>query len=73
MERISIQDLALSVLPSKRGMKKKDAERFATTLFEVVKEGLASDRVVKIKGLGTGINFGKVNVKCCLRFFFYCP
>ena len=53
MERISIQDLALSVLPSKRGMKKKDAERFATTLFEVVKEGLASDRVVKIKGLGT--------------------
>ena len=53
MERISIQDLALSVLPSKHGMKKKDAERFATTLFEVVKEGLASDRVVKIKGLGT--------------------
>jgi len=53
MERVSIQDLASSVFPSKRGMKKKDAERFATTFFDVVKDGLASDRVVKIKGLGT--------------------
>ena len=53
MERISIQDLASSVLPAKRGLKKKDAERFATTLFDVVKDGLAVDHVVKIKGLGT--------------------
>ena len=52
MERISIQEIA-NVLVAKSGLKKKDAERFGTTLFEVVKDGLASDRLVKIKGLGT--------------------
>ena len=52
MERISIQEIA-AVLVNKSGLKKKDAERFATTMFEVVKDGLASDRLVKIKGLGT--------------------
>lgn len=52
MERISIQEIA-AVLCEKNGLKKKDAERFATTLFDVVKEGLSVDRIVKIKGLGT--------------------
>jgi len=52
MERISIQDVA-AVLVEKNGLRKKDAERFAVTLFEVVKDGLAADRHVKIKGLGT--------------------
>ena len=52
MDRISIQDIA-SVLTVKSGLKKKDAERFATTIFEVVKDGLESDRLVKIKGFGT--------------------
>lgn len=52
MERISIQDVA-AVLVEKYGLRKKDAERFAVTLFEVVKDGLAVDRHVKIKGLGT--------------------
>lgn len=52
MERISIQDVA-AVLVEKYGLRKKDAERFAVTLFEVVKDGLAADRHVKIKGLGT--------------------
>jgi len=37
----------------KSGLKKKDAERFAITVFEVVKDGLATDRIVKIKGFGT--------------------
>ena len=52
MDRISIQEIA-AILISKSGLKKKDAERFATTIFEVVKDGLESERLVKIKGLGT--------------------
>ena len=52
MERISIQEIA-NILTLKSGLKKKDAERFATTLFDVVKDGLESERLVKIKGLGT--------------------
>ena len=52
MERISIQEIA-SILTAKSGLKKKDAERFATTIFEVVKDGLEAERLVKIKGLGT--------------------
>lgn len=52
MERISIQELA-AVLVTKSGLKKKEAERFATVMFDVVKEGLSADRQVKIKGLGT--------------------
>ena len=52
MDRISIQELS-AILTVKGGLKKKDAERFATTLFEVVKDGLVSDRLVKVKGLGT--------------------
>ena len=51
-DRISIQELS-AVLTVKSGLKKKDADRFATTLFEVVKDGLMSDRLVKVKGLGT--------------------
>ena len=52
MERIPIQDLA-AILVTKSGLKKKDAERFAMLIFEVVKDGLATDRLVKVKGLGT--------------------
>ena len=52
MDRISIQEIA-AILTLKSGLKKKDAERFATTIFEVVKDGLESERLVKIKGLGT--------------------
>ena len=52
MERVSILEIA-AVLTAKSGLKKKDAERFANAIFEVVKDGLATDRLVKIKGLGT--------------------
>ena len=52
MERLSLQDIA-TVLIEKNGLKKKDADLFVTTMFELVKEGLAADRLVKIKGLGT--------------------
>ena len=39
MERVSIQDIA-AVLIVKFGLKKKEADTFAITLFEVVKDGL---------------------------------
>ena len=52
MERVSIQDIA-AVLIVKFGLKKKEADIFAITLFEVVKDGLETDRLVKIKGFGT--------------------
>jgi len=52
MERISIQELS-AILVTKNGLKKKEAERFATVIFDVIKDGLAADRLVKIKGLGT--------------------
>ena len=52
MERISIQELA-AVLTVKNGLKKKEAERFVATIFETVKDVLKTDRMVKIKGLGT--------------------
>ena len=59
MERISIQDLS-AILVDKCGLKKKEAERFASVAFEVVKDGLKEDRQVKIKGLGT---FKFVNIE----------
>mgnify|MGYP002623804586 CR=1 FL=1 len=50
--KISIQDLS-AILTKKRGLKRRDAEAFVQTMFEVVKDGLVSDRLVKVKGLGT--------------------
>ena len=52
MERISIQELAV-VLTVKNGLRKKEAEQFVTMIFDVVKDNLMSERLVKIKGLGT--------------------
>lgn len=52
MERVSIQEIA-AILVEKNGLKKKEAEQFVLTLFQLVKEGLATDRLVKVKGLGT--------------------
>lgn len=59
MERISIQELS-AILVTKSGLKKKDAERFSTTIFEVIKDGLKNDRLVKIKGFGT---FKVINIE----------
>ena len=52
MEKISIQEIA-TVLIEKNGLKRKEAEQFVLTMFDLIKESLATDRVVKIKGLGT--------------------
>lgn len=52
MEKVSLQEIA-AVLVEKHNLRKKEAETFVTTMFDLVKEGLAADRLVKIKGLGT--------------------
>ncbi len=52
MERLSIQDVA-AVLVKKNGLKKREAEQFVTAMFDIVKEGLLADKIVKVRGLGT--------------------
>ena len=50
--KITILEIA-SVLTRKHGLEQSEAERFATAMFDVVKDALASDSQVKVKGLGT--------------------
>lgn len=52
MEKISIQEIA-TILIEKNGLKRKEADLFVTTMFELIKETLPVERIVKIKGLGT--------------------
>lgn len=56
--KLSIQDLA-SVLAEKSGMDMKTASAFIKTVFEIVEEYIAIDKIVKIKGFGT---FKLINV-----------
>lgn len=51
MSRIGNKELSTS-LSDKHGLSKVDAERFVTSVFEVINEGLETDRLVKVKGLG---------------------
>lgn len=52
MARFSIPVIA-SAISNRHGLSKNDAEKFVTTLFELINEGLHKERIVKIKGLGT--------------------
>lgn len=52
MAKISIQDIAKSIV-SRHGLSQQEAERFVTTLFDVINEGLHREKIVKVKGLGT--------------------
>jgi nucleoid DNA-binding protein len=52
MDKVTLQDL-VTVLREKNGLKKRDAQQFVTALFDVIKEGLYADKLVKVKGLGT--------------------
>ncbi len=54
-----MQDLA-TVLSQKRGLTKAQAEDFVSSMFDVVNYGLDTERLVKVKGLGT---FKVTNVK----------
>lgn len=52
MGKVTIQNIA-SVLVERNGLKTRDAERFATAMFSVIREGLERDGLVKVRGLGT--------------------
>ena len=51
-KKVSIQDLA-DGLVSRRGLPKKDADVFVRSVFEIIGEYLQTDKIVKVKGLGT--------------------
>ena len=52
MGRLTINDLA-GVLVQKNGLSPKEATSFVTAVFDVVKEELTADQIVKVRGLGT--------------------
>ena len=47
-----IQDLAAGLV-LRRGLPKKDADVFVRSVFEIIGEYLQTDKIVKVKGLGT--------------------
>lgn len=51
-DKIAIQDI-IDLLAEKHGMTKKDAETFVKGMFELIEEALATEKYVKVKGLGT--------------------
>ncbi len=51
-EKLTLQDLA-TLLAERHEMEQADAVAFVQTMFTLIKEGLTTDRYVKIKGLGT--------------------
>lgn len=51
-ERLTIQDLT-DLLAAKHSMAKKDAEAFVKEFFLLIEQALESEKIVKIKGLGT--------------------
>ena len=52
MSKISLSDLAQR-LAEKSGISLQDAELFIRKMFDVANEGLQSDKLVKMKWLGT--------------------
>lgn len=52
MSKIGNKELA-RVLMEKHGLDKEAAERFVEQMFDVLGEGLQTDKMVKVKGLGT--------------------
>lgn len=51
-EKITLQDI-IELLAEKHQMTKKDAEIFVRGMFELIEEALATEKYVKVKGLGT--------------------
>lgn len=51
-EKLYIQDIVDS-LAEKQNIQKTEAEAFVKTAFEIIKDALVTDKIVKIKGLGT--------------------
>ena len=51
MGKISNNELAAVLIDRKR-LSKKNASRFVNELFNVIRQGLMNERLVKVKGLG---------------------
>lgn len=51
-EKLSIQDIT-NLLAEKHGISKEVAENFVKEFFSLIEQALETDRIVKIKGLGT--------------------
>lgn len=51
-EELTLQDL-IDLLVKRHDMERADADAFVKFFFSLIEEGLAADRYVKIKGLGT--------------------
>ena len=52
MGKISIQELA-NVLIERKKMNRRDASLFVSAMFDIIQQHLESDKLVKVKGLGT--------------------
>ena len=52
MGKISIQELA-NVLIERKKMNRRDASLFVSAMFDIVQQHLETDKLVKVKGLGT--------------------
>ena len=52
MGKVSIQEIA-SKLIAQNGLSKKEATLFVNMMFDVIREALERDKMVKVKGLGT--------------------
>lgn len=51
-EKKTIQNI-IEILSEKQGMDKKDAELFVKGMFDLIEKALATEKYVKVKGLGT--------------------
>lgn len=51
-EKVTIQDI-IDLLCEKHGTDRKDAELFVKGMFDLIEEALATEKYVKVKGLGT--------------------
>ena len=52
MAKITIQDIAKTLI-ERNGLSKKDASTFVNAMFDIIKQALERDRIVKVKGFGT--------------------
>ncbi len=52
MGKLTLQDLA-AVLVEKNALDKEEARKFVAAIFDVIRDGVEKDKLVKVKGLGT--------------------
>ena len=52
MGKITIQELAAALM-ERNDLNKKEATSFVSAIFDVIQQALETEKIVKIKGLGT--------------------